>query len=256
MLDSCFDVTGKVALVTGASSGFGAHFSRLLASHGARVVVAARRIERLEALVKEIKEAGGEATAVPLDVTVADSVTAAYDAAEDAYGVVDILSNNAGVVVSKLAVDIEEDDWDFMMDTNLKGAWLVAREGGKRMISAGKKGSIVNTASILGMRVSITTSCYSATKAGVISLTQSLALEWSRKGIRVNALCPGYFETEINADFLRSPAGREYLKNTPAGRSGVMQDISAPFMLLASDAGTYVNGISLPVDGAHSIAAM
>lgn len=256
MSDSCFDVTGKVALVTGASSGFGAHFAKLLASYGARVVVAARRVDRLEMLVGEIKAEGGDALAVPLDVTKADSVTAAFDAAQDVYGVVDVLSNNAGVVVSKFAVDLDEDSWDFMMDTNLKGAWLVAREAGTRMIGAGKQGSIVNTASILGLRVSITTSCYSASKAAVISLTQSLALEWSRKGIRVNALCPGYFVTELNADYFKTERGLEYLRNTPAGRSGNIEELSAPFMLLASDAGTFVNGVALPVDGAHSLSTM
>jgi len=189
-------------------------------------------------------------------VTKADSVTAAFDAAEEAYGVVDILSNNAGVAVTRKAVDFDEDSWDFVMDTNLKGAWLVAREAGIRMIAADRKGSIVNTASILGLRVSITTSCYSASKAGVISLTQSLALEWSRKGIRVNALCPGYFVTELNADFFKTERGLEYLRSTPAGRSGNMDEISAPFMLLASDAGAFVNGVALPVDGAHAIAAL
>jgi NAD(P)-dependent dehydrogenase (short-subunit alcohol dehydrogenase family) len=256
MLDSCFDVSGKTALVTGASSGFGAHFARLLAAHGARVVVAARRLERLNSLVEEIQEAGGEASAAALDVTDAASVTAAFEAAEAAFGVVDIVSNNAGVAVSKWAVNIDEDDWDFVLDTNLKGAWLVASEAGRRMIAAEKPGSIVNTASILGMRVALTTSSYSASKAGLISLTQSLALEWSRYGIRVNALCPGYFVTELNADFFSTEKGREYLRNTPAGRSGELDELSAPFMLLASEAGSFINGTALPVDGAHHIASM
>jgi NAD(P)-dependent dehydrogenase (short-subunit alcohol dehydrogenase family) len=220
------------------------------------VVVAARRIERLERLVDEIRKAGGDALAVPLDVTRAESVTSAFDAALKAFGVVDIVSNNAGVAVTRKAVDIDEESWDFVMDTNLKGAWLVAREAGSRMIAAGIPGSIVNTASILGMRVSIATSCYSASKAAVISLTQSLALEWCRKGIRVNALCPGYFVTELNADFFKTERGLEYLKNTPAGRSGNMDEISAPFMLLASEAGSFINGAALPVDGAHSIGSM
>jgi NAD(P)-dependent dehydrogenase (short-subunit alcohol dehydrogenase family) len=256
MSDAYFDVSGRVALVTGASSGFGAHFSRLLAQHGARVVVAARRIDRLEKLVAEINDTGGEALAVRLDVTDAASVRNAFDAAENAYGVADIVSNNAGVAVTKKALDFDSDSWDFVMDTNLKGAWQVAREAGTRMISAGKPGSIVNTASILGMRVSIMTSCYSASKAAVISLTQSLALEWSRKNIRVNALCPGYFPTELNADFFETERGREYLRNTPAGRSGNIDELSAPFMLLASDAGSFINGAALPVDGAHSIGNM
>ncbi len=256
MLDSCFDVRGKTALVTGASSGFGAHFATLLARHGASVVVGARRMKRLNDVVREIEGAGGKAQAVPMDVTDGTSVTAAFDAAEEAFGVVDIVSNNAGVAVSKWAVDVEEDDLDFVLDTNLKGAWLVAKEAGSRMIAARKSGSIVNTASILGMRVSRMVSSYSASKAAVISLTQSLALEWSRYKIRVNALCPGYFVTELNADFFSTEKGREYLRNTPAGRSGKLEEISAPFMLLASDAGSFINGTALPVDGAHHIASM
>jgi NAD(P)-dependent dehydrogenase (short-subunit alcohol dehydrogenase family) len=251
MTKSVFDVGGKIALVTGASSGFGAHFAKVLASHGASVVVTARRLDRLEAFAQEISADGGEALAVPLDVTDADSVAAAFDAAEKAYGVVDILANNAGVADTKMAVDIDEES-----DTNLKGAWLVAREAGTRMIAAGKPGSIVNTASILGMRVALAVSSYSASKAAVIQLTKSLALEWSRKNIRVNALCPGYFVTELNAPYFATEKGQRYLESTPAQRSGEIHELTAPFMLLASDAGSFVNGVALPVDGAHSIGNM
>jgi len=256
MGDSVFDVSGRIALVTGASSGFGAHFARLLAEHGAKVVVAARRKDRLKALVTEIESNGGTALAAAMDVTNSASVRAAFDRAQEAYGVVDIVSNNAGVADAKPAVNIDEESWDYVLDTNLKGAWLVAREAGTRMINAGVAGSIVNTASILGLRVAFSTSAYSASKAGVISLTQSLALEWSRKKIRVNALCPGYFVTELNADYFSTEAGMEYLRRTPAQRSGEIDEISAPFMLLASDAGRFVNGVALPVDGGHCIANM
>lgn len=256
MGESVFDVSGHNALVTGASSGFGAHFAKLLAGHGARVVVAARRTDRLEALVDEIESNGGTALATAMDVTDAASVRAAFDKAQDAFGVIDIVSNNAGVADAKMAVQIDEASYDFVMDTNLKGAWLVAKEAGTRMIQAGVPGSIVNTASILGLRVAISTSVYSASKAGLISLTQSLALEWSRKKIRVNAICPGYFVTEINADYFDSEAGQEYLRKTPAQWPGKMEDISAPFMLLASDAGRFMTGVALPVDGGHCIANM
>ena len=256
MQNPIFDVKGKAALVTGASSGFGAFFARKLADYGASVVVAARRTERLETLAADIAEGGGKALAVPMDVTDAGSVSRAFDAAEAAFGTVGIVSNNAGVVDAKYAVDIDEASWDFVLDTNLKGAWLVASEAGRRMIAADAPGSIVNTASILGMRVAMTTSSYSASKAALISLTQSLALEWSRKNIRVNALCPGYFVTELNAPYLDSEKGLEYLRRTPAGRSGNIEELEAAFMLLASDAGSFINGVALPVDGGHAIGNM
>jgi len=256
MNNAIFDVSGRVAMVTGASSGFGAHFAKLLAAHGAKVVVAARRTDRLESLVGDIEASGGEAIAVALDVTNADSIKAAFDQAESKFGVVTILSNNAGVADSKMAVDIDEPSWDFVLNTNMKGVWMVATEAGKRMIAAGMPGSIVNTASILGLRVAISQSSYATSKAAVIQLTKSLALEWTRKNIRVNALCPGYFITEINQDYFAGEHGKKYIASTPARRTGELEELTAPFLMLASDAGSFVNGIALPVDGAHSIGNM
>lgn len=256
MTGSIFDVSDKVAFVSGASSGIGAHFAKVLAAHGAKVVLAARRNDRLHDLVNEIRQMGGEGYAVNMDVTQEQSVKAAFDQAQEKYGVVEIVSNNAGVADSKPALDTDEGSWDYVLDTNLKGIWLVAREAGYRMIVSQTPGSIVNTASILGLRVALYQSSYSTSKAAVIQLTKSLALEWSRKNIRVNALCPGYFKTEINANFLESEKGKKIIANTPLRRVGELDELTAPFLLLASNAGSFVNGVALPVDGAHSLGSM
>lgn len=253
MADDIFQMQGKVALVTGASSGFGVHFAKILAEHGAKVVVGARRLEKLESLAAEISSAGGDALAVKLDVTNSTEVTAAFDAAEQAFGLVDVVSNNAGIAEIRLAVKTDEASWDRVFDTNLKGVWNVAWEAGRRLIAAGKPGSIVNTASVGGLRVIPGYSSYGTSKAAVIQLTKNLALEWARKGIRVNALCPGFFITELNQDYLTSDAGKAFVASTTSQRVGEMSDITAPFLLLASDAGTFLNGVVLPVDGATSL---
>jgi NAD(P)-dependent dehydrogenase (short-subunit alcohol dehydrogenase family) len=251
-----FDMSGKVAMVTGASGGFGVHFAKIMAARGAKVVVAARRVERLEALVAEIKADGGEALAVAMDVTDSASIIAAFDQAEAAFGTVTMLANNAGVAQVSSALKIGEDDWDRMIDTNLKGVWIAGQQAAKRMIAAGVSGSIVNTASILGLRVAFGQSSYSASKAAVIQLTKSMALEWAGKGVRVNALCPGYFLTEMTAAAFDSPEAQAYLNSSPAGRPGDMDEMTAPFLLLASDAGSYLHGIALPVDGGQCIGRM
>lgn len=249
-----FDMNGKIAMVTGASSGFGVHFSKILAARGASVVCCARRIDRLEKLVSEIESSGGKAMAVAMDVTSAESIAAAFDAAEQNFGTVSVVSNNAGVAETKKAVEIDESGYDFVMDTNVKGVWLVAQEAARRMMAAGIAGSIVNTASVLGLRVAPMLATYAISKASVVQLTKALALEWSPSGIRVNALCPGYFPTEMNQGFFSTEKGQAYIRTTPAGRTGEMDEISAPFLLLASDAGSFVNGVALPVDGAHCLA--
>ncbi|MDG0971205.1 MAG: glucose 1-dehydrogenase [Porticoccaceae bacterium] len=251
-----FDMSGKVAMVTGASSGFGVHFAKILAARGAKVVVAARRVERLEALVAEIVADGGEAVAVAMDVTDSGSIITAFDQAEAAFGTVTMLANNAGVAEVRAALKIDEDSWDRMIDTNLKGVWIAGQQAAKRMIEAGVSGSIVNTASILGLRVSFGQSSYSASKAAVIQLTKSMALEWAGKGVRVNALCPGYFLTEMTQDAFESPEAQAFLSSSPAGRPGEMDEMTAPFLLLASDAGSYLHGVALPVDGGQSIGRM
>lgn len=248
-----FDLTGRVALVTGASSGFGAHFTRVLAAAGARVVAGARREDRLNRLVDEVATAGGAAHAVGMDVTDAASVAAAFAAAETKFGTVDLLVNNAGVAAPGVLHKTAEADWDWVMDTNLKGAWLVAAEAARRMLAAGRGGAIVNIASVLGMATSRGHGVYSATKAGVIQLTKHMALELAGKNIRVNAICPGYFKTEMNDEYFDSADGQNYIAATPGGRLGRMEEMDGPLLLLASDAGSFINGALLPVDGGHLV---
>ena len=251
MSKQSFDLSGHIALVTGASSGFGEHFAKVLAGAGAKVVVGARRVERLQALVQQIEAAGGKALAVALDVNDKDSVSAAFDAAEAAFGTVDVLVNNAGVANTKRFIKTTEEDWDYVIDTNLKAVWRVARICTERLVAANKPGSIVNIASMLGLHPSFAESLYGVSKAGVVHLTQNMAMELMRNKIRVNALCPGYFETEMNSDFFATDKGREFIEKLPPKRLGELDELTAPLLLLASDAGSFINGVALPVDGGH-----
>jgi NAD(P)-dependent dehydrogenase (short-subunit alcohol dehydrogenase family) len=248
-----FDLSGRTAMVTGASGGLGMHFAALLASHGAKVVLAARRQSLLAEQVSRIKANGGEAIAAEMDVTSARSVSAAFDLAEQTFGTVSVLINNAGIAKLGKAINIDEASWDLVVDTNLKGVWLTAREAARRMIELGVGGSVVNISSILGLRGSLAKSSYSASKAAVINLTETLALEWMREGIRVNALCPGYIKTDINADYFETAGGKEYIASMPLQRLGKAHELDGPLMLLASEAGSFINGIALPVDGGHLV---
>ncbi len=249
-----FNMSGRVALVTGASSGLGTHFAQVLADAGARVVVAARRTERLRELVDGIEASGGQAVAVTMDVTDAASVTRGFDEAEKAFGTVDVLINNAGVADARLFLKTDEESWDFVIDTNLKAAWRVAHEGAARMVKAQVPGNIVNVASMLGLGVQVGQSLYATSKAGVVQLTKSMALELMRYQIRVNALCPGYFETEMNRDYFASEKGQAYIaKSIPSKRLGQLPELSGPLLMLASEAGSFVNGVALPVDGGHLV---
>jgi len=248
---SLFDLTGRRALVTGASSGLGVLFAKTLAEAGASVVIAARRRDRLEKVAEEIAANGGEAHVVEMDVTDPAKVTSAFDAIDAGGGPATILVNNSGLSREAWLTDLDEETWDLVMDTNLKGAWRVAREAALRMMSAGVGGSIINISSITAFRPAHLLGAYAPSKAAIQHLTHVMAIEWAKSGIRVNAIAPGYFETEINDQFLGTDLGDKMRKRIPMRRFGNLEDLSGPLLLLASDAGAYMTGATLAVDGGH-----
>ena len=250
------DLSGQVALVTGASSGLGEHFAQVLAANGATVAIAARRVNKLRALQEKISNTGGRAFAVDMDVSSEAGVNDALTAIQNEVGNLSILINNAGMAESKSFLKMDEANWRKTMDVNLDGAWRVAHRVSQQMVSSGTSGSIVNIASILGLRQGFGHTAYAVSKAGVVQMTKSMALELARKNIRVNALCPGYIKTEINADYSSTEAGEEYLKTTPAGRVGRLEELDGPMLMLCSDAGSFVNGVALAVDGGHLVGAL
>lgn len=246
------DLSGVTALVTGASSGLGAHFARLLASSGASVVLAARRVAALEALVTELKEAGHQARALALDVSQSEQVRASIQALPR----LDVVVNNAGVTLTRSFLEQSDEDWDRVLDTNLRGAAMVAQAAARRMKALGTGGSIINVASILGLRQAGHVSAYAVSKAGLIQLTKTMALELAREGIRVNALAPGYFDTELNHDFWQGDAGQAMVKRVPLRRLGQLEDLDGPLLLLASDASRYMTGAVVAVDGGHLVSSL
>jgi len=249
-----FDLSGKAAIVTGASSGLGRHAARSLAAAGAKVALAARRLEPLVELEKQIAARDGRAIPLRLDVTDPASVADCVKAAETELGPISILVNNAGIGDSKPALEVSEADWDGVVDTNLKGAWLMAQAVAEHMTRLGHGGSIVNIASILGLAGSGQVAPYCASKGGLVNLTRALAVEWARHGIRVNALAPGYIETDINRGFLNSASGEALRQRVPLRRFGNADDLDGALLLLASDAGRYITGSVLVVDGGQSAA--
>lgn len=251
-----FRLDGRTALVTGASSGLGAHFARTLAAAGAAVVVAARRTDRLQGLVAELRDAGATAHALTMDVADAASVRAGFDALAAQGRLADVIVNNAGVAVSRPLLEQTEADWDGVLDTNLKGAWLVAQEGARRLVAAGQPGALVNIASITGERVAGGVAPYCASKAGLLQLTRALALELAPRGIRVNALAPGYVATELNAEFLASSAGQKLMARIPQKRFGSPADLDGALLLLASEAGGFMTGSVIAVDGGHLVSSL
>lgn len=250
------DLAGKHALVTGASDGLGRHFAGLLAGAGASVTLAARRVDALEAARRAIEATGGRAQAVALDVTDEASVAAAVEAACEPTGGIDILVNNAGIAVPRSFLDLTAAEWDRVLDTNLRGAFLVGQAVARRMRDGGRGGSIVNVASILGFRVAGMVSAYAASKAGLIQLTEAMALELARHGIRANALCPGYTETDMNRAFFATEPGQALVRRIPQRRLGQMSDLDGALLLLASDTGSAITGAALPVDGGHLVSSL
>jgi NAD(P)-dependent dehydrogenase (short-subunit alcohol dehydrogenase family) len=250
------DLSGKVALVTGASSGLGRRFALVLAEQGAAVGIAARRIDALDAVVKEIKARGGKAFATKLDVSDEQSVTAAVTAIEQSLGPVDILVNNSGTSIAKPALEQTSADWDAVVNVNLRGVFLMANEVARRMRDQRRGGSIINIASILGERQAGAVLPYAVSKAGVIQLTKSLALEIARYNIRVNAIAPGYIETDINSDFFKTDAGAAMIKRIPQRHIGNESDLDGALLLLASNASQFMTGSVLAVDGGHLVSSL
>src|SRR3954469_18791061 len=251
-----FDISGQVVLVTGASSGIGRHFAEVLAAAGAKVAAVARRTERLEELARDIESRGGICLPLAGDVTKQDSIKAAIAAAEAQLGPLSILVNNAGVVVSKPLFEHTEEDWDYVVDTNLKGAWLAAREFAHNLADKKRPGRIINISSILASRTIGRVPAYCAAKAGLSHLTQVLAMELARYGILVNALAPGYIETDFNRAFFQTEAGKALISRIPMRRIGQTDDLDGALLFLASPASAYVTGAVISVDGGHGVAAI
>jgi len=253
-----FDVRldGKVALVTGASGGLGLHFAQRLAASGAKVALAARRVDKVQAAAEAIRQQGGQAFAVAMDVVDAGSIRDAFEDINAALGPVQILVNNAGVSPNKPMLQMDENDWDSTVDTNLKGPWLAAKEFAGRLVAAKLPGSIINIASILGKRVIAQVTPYVASKYGLVGLTEAMALEFARYNIRVNTIAPGYIETDLNSDFFASEAGKNLIKRIPQRRLGQAADLDGALLLLASDASSFMTGTLIAVDGGHLISSL
>lgn len=251
-----FSMQGKLALVTGASSGLGKHFAQVLANAGAMVLLSARSMEKLKPVLEQIQASGAVAHAVAMDVSNSSSVKNAMVQIVKQYGVPDVLVNNAGQSIAKPMLEQTEDDWDQVLDTNLKGCWLVATELARALATAGKPGAIVNIASILGERVGGAVGPYAISKAGLVQATKAMALELARYNIRVNAILPGYVATDMNSEFLASELGDKLRKRIPTRQFCELSDLTGPLLLLASNAGAGMTGACVAVDRGHLVSAL
>lgn len=249
-------LAGRNALVTGANGGLGSHFALTLARAGANVAIAARRPESLAPVREAIEALGSNAVALALDVTDPASVAGAFDRASTALGPVTVVVNNAGIAITKPLLEHTEADWQQVIDVNLNGAWRVAQAAARHMVRHQQGGSIVNIASILGLRVASQVPSYAASKAALIHLTKAMALELARHRIRVNALAPGYVETQINREFFASEPGQALVKRVPQRRIGRPEELDGALLLVASDAGSYMTGAVLAVDGGHLVSGL
>ncbi len=249
-----FSLKDRVALVTGASSGLGVQFAKALADNGAAVALVARRAERLQKLQAEIAAAGGKAIAVEADVTDRAAMAAAFDAAEKAFGTVTILVNNAGIAQSPTrAVEVTPEEWRKVLSIDLDAVFHNAQEAARRMLAAGKTGAVINIASVLGFGVQKGTAAYAVAKAAVIQTTKALAIELAFKGVRVNAIAPGWFVTEINERYLTGEQGEKLKRQIPMGRFGQAGDLDGALLLLASEAGSYITGATIVADGGQVV---
>jgi NAD(P)-dependent dehydrogenase (short-subunit alcohol dehydrogenase family) len=248
-----FDLTGRTAFVTGATSGLGRHFAKVLSDAGAAVALAGRRRDRLQSVKSEIEEAGGRAAAIVLDVTDEKRIAPALDEVEAALGPIDILVNNAGLSVFGLSLEISASDFDKVIGTNLRGPFLLATEVGRRLIAAKREGRIINIASIGSFRVLPGVTPYCISKAGLAMMTQCLAREWARKGINVNAICPGYVETELNDEWFAGEKGKRQIDGFPRKRLAKESDLDGMLLLLASDASRTITGSLMTVDDGQSL---
>ena len=249
-----FNLAGRVALVTGASTGLGVRFAEVLAENGAAVALVARRTDRLAAVKARIEAAGGRAIAIEANVLDRAAMTRAFDEAERAFSTVTILVNNAGVAHSTRAVELSDEEWRRVVGTNLDAVFYWAQEAARRMLAAKAQGAIVNIASVLGLSVSKGTVAYATAKAGVIQLTKTLGLELAFRGIRVNAIAPGWIVTDMNRDYLLSEHGAAIKREIPVGRFGEERDLDGALLLLASDAGRFMAGTTIVVDGGQVVA--